>query len=411
MRRILGQNLLITLISKGLSFVAAFYIIKILSKEDYALYNQVLILLTFLPYFEIAVTRGFFIEYPKSIHTRAPDESTNLFTHYTVFIILMYLILGSFIFIGNIPGSYVFCTVIFLQFLLSKFIEVLNTYYNSHLRMQQMLNIKYITDIITPVLTIVLLYLYPSAWCVFLSQTLIYGSIIAYIFVKNHVHIFPLHIVWKGFYNDIRFLVMAGFLIHITGWLDITLLNCDKIFITRFYDPVTIANYCFAWNTANFIFIIGASIVGPYSQYLFRELSLSEWEKTRTLIRKVNRQLLGLLAVCLAGALIFFPLLVQLKAYEKYEGTYPFFALLVFGNAAFAFMGIYKYYINAMKLNRWLLILEVGLLGAGSISFFLLKHYNQPLIFFSAFYVLLQLTFLSFIIVKVTRHIRKAINV
>jgi O-antigen/teichoic acid export membrane protein len=135
MKSILGQNLVITIISKTLSFVAAFYIIKILSKQDYAMYNQLLVMLTFLPYFEIAITRGFFIEYPRYLHTKTQEECNRLFFNYSIFIIIIYLILGSFVFIGNIPKSLSFCAIVFGQFLFTKFIEVAYTYYNSNLNM------------------------------------------------------------------------------------------------------------------------------------------------------------------------------------------------------------------------------------------------------------------------------------
>jgi O-antigen/teichoic acid export membrane protein len=326
-QRILGQNLTITLVSKSLSFIVAFYIIKILSKADYVIYNQLLVMLTFLPYFEIAVSRGFFISYPRSLHTKTKEESTGLFFNYVLFIIITYLLLGSFIFIENIPRSFSFCAIVFGQFLFTKFIEVAYTYYNSNLKMQQMLNIKYVIDIVTPLLTIGLVFIFQQAWSIFAAQTFVFGAVIVFLFYKNKIHLSNVKFNWNIFSGNIRSLFFAGFLIHITGWLDIALLNCDKIFMTSFVsDPESIANYCFAWNIANFIFIIGASIVGPYSQYLFRDLATQKFEEAKKLITKLNKQLIILISICLVGALICFPVLIGFKSYEKYHLSHFCFA-------------------------------------------------------------------------------------
>ncbi len=410
MKHILGQNLIITIISKTLSFVAAFYIIKILSKQDYAIYNQLLIMLTFLPYFEIAITRGFFIEYPRYLHTRTKEECSSLFINYSLFIFITYLILGSFIFINNIPQSLSFCAIVFGQFLFTKFIEVAYTYYNSNLKMQQMLNIKYIIDILTPILTIGLIFFFQKAWSVFAAQTLVYASVLVFLFIKNKIHLTPLRLDKKLFIQNIGFLFTAGFLIHITGWLDIALLNCDKIFMTTFVNnPETTANYCFAWNIANFIFIIGASIVGPYSQYLFKDLATQNFSEAKTLIRKLNKQLLILMAICLAGALVCFPVLIGLKSYEKYNTTYAIFSFLIFGNAAFAFMGIYKYYINAMKLNQWMLALEIILILFATAAFFFMHTEGYPLYYFAMIYSIIQCIFFAGLIMKVNSNLTSKI--
>ncbi len=404
MKRILGQNLIITIISKTLSFVAAFYVIKILSKEDYAMYNRLLVMLTFLPYFEIAITRGFFIEYPKLLHSGNKKDGEQLFLNYSIFIVVIYLILGSFIFINNIPQSISFCGIVFGQFLFSKFIEVAFTYYNSHLKMQQMINIKYVTDIVTPLCTIALLFVFQKAWSVFAAQTIVYAFIIVFLILKNKIHLSPLHFEWNNFSKNIRFLFAAGLLIHITGWLDIALLNCDKIFMTSMVSNAeTTADYCFAWNIANFVFIIGASIVGPYSQYLFKEIAGHNFEAAKLLIQKLNKQLIWLMGICIIGALVCFPVLIGFKSYEKYNTTYPVFALLIFGNAAFAFMGIYKYYINSMKLNLWMLGYELVLIIVAAIAFFSLQNLGFPLYYFAIVYVFIQLTFFVGLYLKVNR--------
>lgn len=406
MKRILGQNLIITVISKTLSFLAAFYVIKILSKEDYAMYNRLLVMLTFLPYFEIAISRGFFIEYPKSLHNKTKEESEQLFLNYSIFILVAYLILGAVIFIQDIPQSLSFCAIVFGQFLFTKFIEVAFTYYNSHLKMQQMLNIKYVTDIVTPLITIALVFAFQKAWSVFAAQTLVYACIIVFLVLKNKIHTSTVKFSMPLFNRNIKFLFTAGLLIHITGWLDIALLNCDKIFMTNIVTNAdTTANYCFAWNIANFIFIIGASIVGPYSQYLFKDLATQKFEEAALLIKKLNKQLLILMGVCLIGALVCFPVLIGFKSYEKYNSTYPIFALLIFGNAAFAFMGIYKYYINAMKLNSWMLVLEILLLGTAGLVFWYLYSQGYALHYFALSYTIIQLLFFAALLFKVNNNI------
>ena len=408
MKRILGQNLIITVISKTLSFIAAFYIIKILSKQDYAMYNQLLVLLTFLPYFEIAITRGFFIEYPRYLHTKTKEECSRLFYNYSFFIFFIYLVLGSFIFINNIPQSLTFCAIVFGQFLFSKFIEVAYTYYNSNLKMQQMLNIKYITDILTPLITIGLVFIFQKAWSVFAAQTLVYATVILFLFLKNKIHISSVRFDGKIFIQHLRFLFTAGLLIHITGWLDIALLNCDKIFMTTIVtDPETTANYCFAWNTANFIFIIGASIVGPYSQYLFKELATQNFIEAKKMIGKLNRQLLILMGLGIIIGLSLFPILIGMSAFEKYNSTYPIFAFLIFGNAAFAFMGIYKYYVNAMKLNSWMLVMEIVLIITAAGSFFYLFLNNYPLFYFALVYLVIQMVFFAGLLIKVNANLQE----
>ena len=412
MKRILGQNLMITVISKTLSFVAAFMVIKILSKDDYAMYNRLLVMLTFLTYFEIAISRGFFIEYPKLLHSGKKVEARELFVNYTLFIAVTYLILGCFIFISNIPQSLVFCAIVLGQFLFSKLIEVVNTYYNSHLKMQQMLNIKYVTEIVTPLFTMALIFVFQKAWSVFAAQTIVYIMVLFFLFIKNRIHLTPLSFEGKSMVRNLRFLFTAGLLIHITGWLDIALLNSDKIFMTNVIkDAETTANYCFAWNIANFIFIIGASIVGPYSQYLLKEVGARNFMEVKALIKKLNKQLILLMMVCLTGALLCFPILIGLPSYEKYNTTYPIFALLVFGHAAFAFMGIYKYYINAMKLNSWMLILEILLLALATVIFYFLYFKNAPLFYFAAVYVIIQLTFMAALSFKVTKNLNKILLV
>lgn len=392
--------------------MAAFLIIKILSKDDYAMYNRLLILLTFLPYFEIAITRGFFIEYPKLLHSGKKVEAHQLFLNYSIFIAVTYLILGSFIFINNIPQSLSFCAIVFGQFLFSKFIEVANTYYNSHLKMQQMLNIKYVTDIVTPIFTIALIFFLQKAWSVFAAQTAVYGGVIIFLFVKNKIRFSSLHFDHKTMVRNIHFLFTAGLLIHITGWLDIALLNSDKIFMTTIIkDTETTANYCFAWNIANFIFIIGASIVGPYSQYLFKEIAIKNYREVKNIIRKLNQQLLLLMSVCLLAALVCFPILISFKSYEKYNSTYLIFVFLLLGNASFAFMGIYKYYINAMKLNSWLLVLEVILIVIATIIFLFLYSKDFPVYFFAIGYLSIQVVFLAALFIKANHHLNSKLLV
>ena len=391
MKKIVIQNLSITLISKIFSFISFLYIAKILSQQEYGNFIYINLILSLLPLFQFGSMHGIVILLPKYI-TNHQDKKEELFITYNSFSILLQILSIVLLYLFNIELSPWVLVIIAFNYILSKYMENGQIYLNTHLLFEKANVLKAIDQIVRPILILVVFYSYKNIESIFVAHlaTTFLTSVITFVITK---------IKFKIFFNieTIKKIYKIGFFIYLTWGIDILFRSADRWFISQFYDLKDLASYGFTSALAMNIWLVAMSFFSPYTQLLYKAVAQNDFFKVKEIVENTNKNLYILISVISIVTIIAYPYLLEFIVH-KYFDTYYLFFILVIVSIFLSVNNMYIYYMISNNLHFVLLryqiiILTINLLLNGLFSF-----YHLNLVYF-AYSTILSLV-IYFILVR-----------
>lgn len=376
MKKIVIQNLSITLISKIFSFISFLYIVKILSQQEYGNFVYINLILSLLPLFQFGSMHGIGILLPKYI-TNNKDKKEELFITYNSFSMLLQILSVILLYLFNIELPSWVLVIIAFNYILSKYMENGQIYLNAHLLFEKANILKVIDQILRPILILVVFYSYKNIESIFVAHlaTTFLTTIIIFVITKIKFKIsFNVEII-KNIYK-------IGFFIYLTWGIDILFRSADRWFISQFYDLQDLASYGFTSALAMNIWLVAMSFFSPYAQLLYKAVAENDFLKVKEIIENTNKNLYILISVVSIVTVIAYPYLLEFIVH-KYFDTYYLFCILVIVSILLSINNMYIYYMISNNLHFILLkyqiiILMINLLLNGLFSF-----YHLNLVYFS----------------------------
>ena len=391
MKKIVIQNLSITLISKILGFLSFLYIAKILSQEEYGNFIYINLILSLLPLFQFGSMHGIVILLPKYI-TNHQDKKEELFITYNSFSILLQILSIALLYLFNIELSPWVLVIIAFNYILSKYMENGQIYLNTHLLFEKANVLKAIDQIVRPILILVVFYSYKNIESIFVAHlaTTFLTSVITFVITK---------IKFKISFNieTIKKIYKIGFFIYLTWGIDILFRSADRWFISQFYDLKDLASYGFTSALAMNIWLVAMSFFSPYTQLLYKAVAQNDFFKVKEIVENTNKNLYILISVISIVTIIAYPYLLEFIVH-KYFDTYYLFFILVIVSIFLSVNNMYIYYmisndLHFVLLRYQIIILTINLLLNGLFSF-----YHLNLVYF-AYSTILSLV-IYFILVR-----------
>jgi len=342
MHKVITQNLAITIFAKSLSFLLLLYVAKELSKDSYGMFIYVTMILSYLPLLHFGSLNGFAIEYPKVIEQDEKDVYA-YFCNYAFFSNLIQILIAFIIFFLNIQVSKFTVFIVFLNFIIAKYIDNVRIYLSSHLEFYKVNLIKLFIEIISPIITFVMFWYLRNIDALLISPFLVNLCLLCLIlgYLKIKV-ISPNAKLW----GNIKSIYKAGILIYFTWALDLIFQGLDRVLISQFYPMNKLAEYGFASNCAMTINLLSVSFIAPYSQLLFREVAQKNWINAHALIGSTNSKLHMLILFAALAGIIFYPIVIM-NFVVKYGQTYLLFIVLIFPSILLCVNNMQIYYMTS----------------------------------------------------------------
>lgn len=203
MKKIVFQNLAITIISKLLSFASFIYIAKVLSENEYGIFVYISMVLSLLPLLQFGSMHGAVVLLPKHI-ARQDKSDDRLFWSYNTFSHLIQFISMPVLFLLDVELSYYVIWIVAINYLLSKYSENIQILLSSNLEFEKMNIIKAIDQIVRPIVILGLFFHYKNIESLFVAQMIV--TLLTFI-VSNYFVNFRFHklnfIELKDTINDV----------------------------------------------------------------------------------------------------------------------------------------------------------------------------------------------------------------
>lgn len=172
MKKIVFQNLAITIISKLLSFASFIYIAKVLSENEYGIFVYISMVLSLLPLLQFGSMHGAVVLLPKHI-ARQDKSDDRLFWSYNTFSHLIQFISMPVLFLLDVELSYYVIWIVAINYLLSKYSENIQILLSSNLEFEKMNIIKAIDQIVRPIVILGLFFHYKNIESLFVAQMIV----------------------------------------------------------------------------------------------------------------------------------------------------------------------------------------------------------------------------------------------
>lgn len=351
MRKIIFQNLSITILSKILGFIAFIYIAKVLSTNHYGLLVYINLLLSILPLLQFGSMNGATILLPKYIAKRDGSEQI-LFKSYNNVSHLIQIVSVVVIFLLNIDISSFVLIIIALNYMLSKHIENSQILLSSNIEFHKLNVIKFFDQVLRPIATIVLFYYFKNLESIFISQLLV--TIISFLISIIYVKFSLFGISFIQIKQVVKSLYKIGFIVYLIWAIDILFRTSDRWFISQFYKLDDLAAYGFVSSLSMNIWLLSISFFAPYSQLLYKHVAENNFLAAKNLIVSTNKKLYILLALSSVIAIAFYPLLIDFIIH-KYSGTWLLFIALVMVSVLLSINNLFIYYLISNGLHFVLL--------------------------------------------------------
>ncbi len=379
MKKIVLQNLSITILSKLISFLSFLYITKVLTTTDYGSYVYILMILSILPLFQFGSMHGTLILLPKYIADKHKDEN-ELFQIYNNFSYILQLLTISVIFILDVKLSQYILIIISLNFILSKYIENAQIYLNANLKFEKSNIIKAIDQVLKPILVLFLFYKYQNIESIFIAQLIVSSLlfILSLYFVRfEFIKKIDLNVV-----NTIKTIYKIGFFVYLTWAIDILFRTADRWFISQFYSLDDLATYGFTSTLAMNIWLLSMSFFAPYAQLLYKNVAEGRFTEVKKLVEKTNKNLYILLAIISIITIVAYPYLLEFIVY-KYFGTYFLFFILVIVSIFLTINNMYIYYMISNNLHFKLLKYQGFILSLNILLNGIFSYYHLDIVYFA----------------------------
>lgn len=353
MKKIVSQNLAITIISKIVSFLSFIYIAKILTESEYGVFIYITMIISLLPLLQFGSMNGTMILLPKYIND-INKNAEKLFFNYNILSLLVQFVSSIFLFILDINISSITIFIVALTFLIALQINNSIMYLNSKHEFEKVNFIKLIDQILKPFLVLLTFYFYKSIDSIFYGQ--LFATIISFLaslyFLKFDL------IVKKFYYSEfiiyVKDIYKIGFFIYLTWAIDILFRTADKWFISQFYSLKELAAYGFTSSLAMNVWLLAMSFFTPYSQVLYKHVAEKKFIDVKNIVESTNKNLYILLLIISVIAILAYPVILEFII-KKYFGTELLFFVLVVSSIFLSINNMYIYYMISNNFHFILL--------------------------------------------------------
>jgi len=382
LKKIVFQNMLISVCGKGISFLNMLYLASQLSKDEYGNYLYILLIFIYLPILHFGSMNGFAIEYPKYLNTKDEHTTQSLLGHFFYFSLFFNIFISLAFFILKLNLAVLTLLMILMFFNNVKFIDNVNIYFSSRLELEKANGIKFITELLIPSSVLVLFYFYRSFEIIFFAQAFasILGIILIFLVLKFKM---PKLIIGKDLLIDnLKHLYKIGFFIFIIWVIDTLFKSLDRWFVAEFYSKGKLAEYGFSSNIASIIFLFSLSFISPYSQVLFREVSFSNWTEVKELLNRINRKILLSNIILTVLVVISYPVLTTYFI-PKYKDSYYLLLTMIPASIILSQVNLYIYFMTSTYQSKKLLLFQLISLTNHLILNGVIIYFHLGIVFFS----------------------------
>jgi O-antigen/teichoic acid export membrane protein len=339
------------LFSRGLEFVVLFYAAHYLAKSDYGE----------LEYYKklIEVGSSFFaFGFPALIVSYTKSEASKKYFLLLSVLFVLFISVVSSVFLGPLNLGFlvipfVFYAIFFNGGIVPAFLLVFKgsnqaSYYKS------------IISALFYTIVFISLYYFDVKGQAYVVVNYILIPIAAlyllFLFYRQQIVLDELKKYWGLF----KKLLLSSFTLVISNFANIMFLYTDIFIIKILSDQsnIDIANYSFALNIANILMLIPLTMV---------QADIEQLKKDKTYFISLNRKIIYLVALASILLLVFYYILTT-TIFIDYKETYTVFVIILFAkifHAVSTLYGtnllIYKKFKENLKINIFMLLLNIGL--------------------------------------------------
>ena len=379
MKKIVFQNLAITIISKLLSFASFIYIAKVLSENEYGIFVYISMVLSLLSLLQFGSMHGAVVLLPKHI-ARQDKSDDRLFWSYNTFSHLIQFISMPVLFLLDVELSYYVIWIVAINYLLSKYSENIQILLSSNLEFEKMNIIKAIDQIVRPIVILGLFFHYKNIESLFVAQMIV--TLLTFI-VSNYFVNFRFHklnfIELKDTINDVY---KIGFFVYLVWAIDMLFRTADKWFISQFYSLNELAEYGFTSSLAMNVWLLAMSFFAPYSQMLYKYVAENRFFEVKKIIEDTNKKLYILLLAVSIVAIVAYPFVLELII-KKYFGTELLFFALVVSAVFLSINNMYIYYMISNNFHFVLLKYQIFVLALNLLLNAIFAFYHLDILYYS----------------------------
>jgi O-antigen/teichoic acid export membrane protein len=381
MKKIISQNLLITIGSKFFGFISFIYIAKVLTESDYGVFVYISMLLSLLPLLQLGSMHGTMILLPKYINDSKKDEK-NLFLYYSIVSHLIQGVACVVLIFFDIEISTTTVFIIMFTFFLSLYTANAIMLLLAQHEFEKANLIKFIDQVLKPISVLFFFYYFNNIDSIFYGQFLITIAtlLLSIYFVKLNLNIKNLNI--EKFKINIQNIYKIGFFIYLTWGIDIIFRTADKWFISQFYSLEELATYGFTSSLAMNVWLLAMSFFAPYAQVLYTFVAKGQYQDVKNTVESTNKKLYILLLIVSAVAIIAYPFVLELIIKRYFNTEFLFFVLVV--SAIFlSINNMYIYYMISNNFHFVLLKYQVFVLLLNLLLNGFFAFYHLDILYFS----------------------------
>lgn len=379
MKKIVIQNLSITILSKIFSFVSFLYLAKELSTNDYGVFVYVNLLLSLLPLFQLGSMHGAIILLPKYIAKKDGSERS-LFWNYNSISHLIQIISVVALFLFDIDFSLNIIFSIAVNYVLSKYVENVQLYLNAKIEFQKANILKSFDQVLRPLVTLLLFIGYKNLESIFIAQLL--STIITFTVSLYFLKFEFISIKFNQSKQIIKKIYNIGFFVYLIWAIDILFRTADRWFIAQFYTLEELATYGFVSSLSMNIWLLSMSFFSPYSQLLYKHVAENNYAEAKKVVVSTNKKIYILLAIISVFAIITYPFLLKMIVH-KYFGTWLLFITLVITSVFLSINNMFIYYMICSGFHFVLLKYQGFVLIGNIVLNTMFAYFHLSIIFFS----------------------------
>ncbi len=378
-KKIIFQNLSITVISKIFAFILFLFIAKVLSTTAYGSFVYITMMLSLLPLLQFGSMHGAVILLPRYIADKTKDISI-LFDSFNNLSHLLQLLSVLLLFLLDLNISVWIVGVIALNFMFSKHIENTQLYLSASLRFYELNILKSANQVLKPMITLLLFYQYRDIESIFVAQLI--GTLMTFSLSLYYVGFKLPGQDHKSLINTIKVLYKIGFFVYLVWVIDILFRTADRWFISQFYSLDDLAVYGFTSSLAMNIWLVSMSFFAPYAQLLYKNIAEKNFFEVKRLVESTNRHLYILLSIISSIALLAYPYVIELIVHKYFNTDFLFF-VLVLSSILLALNNMYIYYMISSGLHFILLRYQVFILLINLILNSIFSFYQMNIVYFA----------------------------
>ena len=340
MQKVILQNLIIAICSKGLSFLSFIYIAKSLSERDYGTFVYITMVLSLLPLLQLGSMHGTVILLPKHIVDKKNENE--LFLYSNIISHIIQFIGASILLLLNIKLSSSVILVIAANFFFSHYTENVKIFLNSKHEFEKVNFLKSLDEILRPFVTILIFYYYQNIESIFIAQFIV--TSVTFLVSFCLVPLTFYNIKFYSFKKIVFEIYKIGFFVYLTWAIDILFRTADRWFISTFYSSEELATYGFTSSLAMNIWLLSMSFFAPYSQLLYTYVAQKDFISVKNIVETTNKQVYVFLTVTSIIAVITYPLFLEFIV-KRYLGTEFLFFVLILSAIFLSINNMYIYYM------------------------------------------------------------------